>query len=90
MGPPELLVCVLAGYLGCGLLFAPAWAFVGVQRTDPAARGASLGFRLAILPGAAALWPLLALHWARGDREPPEPRDAHRDAARAAGRRSAR
>lgn len=48
--------------------------------SDPAARGSGLGFRLLILPGAIALWPLL-LSWRR--RTSPEAEStAHREAAR--------
>ncbi len=64
-----LLAQVLLGvgliYLACGLLFAVAFVTVGVGRVDAAARGSSLGFRLLILPGAAAFWPLLAVRWVR-------------------------
>lgn len=52
-------------YLACGLLFAGIFVTVGVGRVDAAAQGTSLGFRLLILPGAMALWPLLALRWIR-------------------------
>jgi hypothetical protein len=68
-------------YFAVGAAFAVAFVLRGAARIDPAARGATWGFRLAILPGAAALWPLLARRWARGT-PPPEERNAHRDAVR--------
>jgi hypothetical protein len=71
----------LLAYAALGVLFAIPFAWRGVQRIDPAAAGATLGFRLAILPGAAALWPYLAWRWLRGRQRPPLPRDAHRRAA---------
>lgn len=52
-------------YLAAGLLFATAFVSSGVQRVDPAARGAGLGFRLLIFPGVVALWPWLAIRWWR-------------------------
>jgi hypothetical protein len=56
----------LAGaYAAVGAVFAAAFATWGVQRVDPAAKGAPLGFRLLILPGSAALWPLLLRRWMR-------------------------
>jgi hypothetical protein len=56
----------LAGaYVAAGLVFAAAFVTWGVQRMDPAAKGAPLGFRLLILPGSAALWPLLLRRWMR-------------------------
>jgi hypothetical protein len=78
------LVRLLAAYAGIGLLFALCFAARGVERIDPAARGASLGFRLLVLPGAVALWPLLARRWALGRRVPVE-RNAHRAAAAPSG-----
>lgn len=80
----RLLIYGAEAYLGLGLAFALAFAFVGAGRIDPQARRGTLGFRLLILPAAAALWPLLAWRWAKGT-PPPEERNAHRDAARAAG-----
>jgi hypothetical protein len=76
----------LAGlYAACGLLFALVFLVRGVERLDPAARESSLGFRLVILPGVVALWPLLAGRWRawrRSDREgPPIESNAHRRAA---------
>ncbi|MGE0638904.1 MAG: hypothetical protein AB7G12_03385 [Thermoanaerobaculia bacterium] len=53
----------------------------GIERIDPAARGASRGFRLIVLPGAVALWPLLLRRWVRGA-PPPAESNAHRRAAR--------
>jgi hypothetical protein len=36
---------------------------LGIQRVDPAARGMPLTARVLLVPGAAALWPLLLLKW---------------------------
>jgi hypothetical protein len=74
-------------YLAVGLVFALAFVFSGIERIDPGARGSSLGFRLIVLPGAATLWPVLALRWLGGASGPPEQTDAH---ARAAAREDAR
>jgi len=71
-----------AGYAGIGLVFALTFAALGAARIDPNARAASFGFRVVIVPGATALWPLLLRRWLRGDVEPPLERNAHRDAAR--------
>jgi hypothetical protein len=76
------LVAVAGVYVAIGLLFAIAFALVGAGRVDPAAREGSWGFRLLIVPGATALWPLLAWRWLRGTTPPPCERNAHRDAAR--------
>lgn len=74
----EWFVTIFIIYLIIGVLFALVFATIGVSRLDPAARGAGFGFRLLIVPGAAALWPVLALRWLNG--APPRERNAHRDA----------
>jgi hypothetical protein len=57
---------------GClGLLFAVPFVCLGVQRLDSASRGSSVGFRLLILPGVAAFWPIFLDRWRRGIAEPP-------------------
>ena len=73
---------VLGVYLVCGLVFAIPFALVGVKRIDPHAAHGSWGFRLLIIPGTMALWPLLLRRWATGSEEPPEECNAHRRAAR--------
>jgi len=73
---------LLAAYGALGSIFALAFAAFGAGRLDPAARAGTLGFRVAIVPGAAAFWPFLLRRWLRGDVEPPEERNAHREAAR--------
>ena len=77
----RVLLLAVASYAAVGALFALAFAAVGVDRIDPGAHGAGVGFRLLILPGATAFWPLLLRRWLR--REPtPRERNAHRRAAR--------
>ena len=71
MTGPELVLLVVGGYTLAGTAFALAFVTVGVTRLDPAARGTSWAFRALILPGSAALWPLLAVKWARHQGETP-------------------
>lgn len=77
-------VCLfLAGaYVLCGLLFAIPFALVGTAMIDPLARKGSWGFRILIIPGTVALWPLLASRWLSRSGKPPEERNAHRDSVR--------
>ena len=65
MTTPELVLLAAAAYALAGVAFALAFVTVGVAKLDPAARGTSWTFRALILPGAAALWPVLAVKWAR-------------------------
>ena len=75
------LVTAVGIYAAAGLLVGIAFVLRGAGRIDPQAAGGSWGFRLAILPGVVAFWPLLARRWAAGA-PPPEERNAHRDRAR--------
>jgi hypothetical protein len=59
------VILAAGAYAAAGVVFAAAFVIRGVQRVDPAAKGAPLGFRLLILPGCAALWPLLLGRWMR-------------------------
>lgn len=74
---------VLGVYLACGLIFAIPFALTGVTKIDPHAAHGSWGFRVLIIPGTMALWPLLLNRWTSGAKEPPEECNAHRKAARA-------
>jgi TRAP-type C4-dicarboxylate transport system permease small subunit len=76
----ETLVKIAIVYAAIGMVFAAVFVFAGAGRIDGAAKGAPLGFRLLILPGSAALWPLLLLRWLRGE-QPPAERNPHRDRA---------
>lgn len=60
------IVADVAGlYAGTGLVFAGAFVVRGVGRVDPVAAGARWGFRLLIIPGTVALWPVLLGMWWR-------------------------
>jgi len=72
-----LLVHMLYVYSAFGVAFALAFVTVGVKRIDSQAFGSSIGFRLLILPGSAAFWPLLLRRWISGKGEPPEERNPH-------------
>jgi hypothetical protein len=63
--PPlvALLLNALAVYAAAGAVTAVAFATFGVTRVQPAPM--TLGARLLILPGAAALWPYVLLRWLR-------------------------
>lgn len=59
------LLTALGIYLMAGLAVGILFVARGVNRVDPAAARSALGFRLLILPGCAALWPLLLTKWLR-------------------------
>jgi hypothetical protein len=74
-----LLARLIELYALVGLVVGGWFAFVAAPRLDPAARGASLGFRLLIWPAAAALWPQVLVRLVRGS-PPPLEDTAHRRA----------
>ncbi|HSM17664.1 MAG TPA: hypothetical protein VK845_11795 [Gemmatimonadales bacterium] len=71
------LVWALSLYAIAGFIFAIPFVIRGVGRIDPVARSGTIGFRILIIPGTIALWPLLLRRWAGGRRQPPSQRTAH-------------
>ena len=65
MSLAHVILAVAAAYVAVGLPVAVAFVIVGVGRVDHAARGSPVGFRLIILPGSVALWPVLLAKWVR-------------------------
>jgi hypothetical protein len=60
----EVIVAAAGGYAVAGLVVGVAFLCLGLDRADPAARGA-YAFRPLLLPGLALLWPLVLLRWSR-------------------------
>ena len=74
----KAIVYALAVYASSGLVFAVPFVWLGVQRLDSGAQGSGIGFRLLILPGVAAFWPMFLYRWRRGMVEPPVETNPHR------------
>lgn len=69
MASIETVEAILQGvalYLAAGVVFAVLFLLLGLSRIDNGAKGAGLGFRLLILPGLIALWPLMLIRWFSG------------------------
>ena len=58
----EFIVALATAYAGLGMAVAVAFLLLGLERVDPAARGA-YAFRPLLLPGLVLLWPLVAWRW---------------------------
>lgn len=56
---PTMILPFVMGYVVAGILFGIFFAIKGAAVLDPAAKGAPIGFRILVIPAAAALWPLL-------------------------------
>jgi hypothetical protein len=54
-----ILLKVAAIYAGCGLLFAVLFLALWCKSFDPSAASGTWGFRVVIIPGLVALWPLM-------------------------------
>lgn len=52
-------------YASVGLAFSLPFVWLGVESIDARAREGGWGFRLILIPAAAALWPYLAWRWSR-------------------------
>ena len=57
------LLSLLALYAAVGVVTALAFVTFGITRVQPTP--VSLGARILILPGAAALWPYVLTRWLR-------------------------
>lgn len=60
-----LVVYVVLAYFAVGLMLGSAFALRGASAIDANARGAGPLFKVVIIPGAAALWPLVLTRWKR-------------------------
>ena len=78
----KAIVYTLAVYASLGLVFAVPFVSFGVQRLDSDAQGSGIGFRLLMLPGVAAFWPLFLDRWRRGVAEPTVENNPHRLSSR--------
>lgn len=58
-----IIFSILGIYLLAGLLFAVIFLVKGIERVDESAHGATWGFKLIIIPGIIALWPVLLDKW---------------------------
>lgn len=79
----QWIVTLAIIYIVMGLAFALAvviFSAGGIGRIDPAAKDSPVGFRLLILPGVAAFWPLLLKRWWNGRAHPPGESNPHRKA----------
>jgi len=74
----ETLLLLLEAYAAIGFLFAVAFVSAGAKRVDPQTIGSGLGFRLLLLPGVAAFWPLLLWRWIAKSGVAPEEENPHK------------
>jgi hypothetical protein len=58
-------IILIAGavYLAGGVLFTGIFLFRGLHKVDQATKGATIGFKIIIIPGCIVLWPVLLGKW---------------------------
>ena len=76
MNLAQIILFVVLVYALIGLAVALAFVCRGITRVDAAANGSSKAFRALILPGAAALWPMILREWRHVNRKE-TPHDSH-------------
>ncbi len=76
----QIITWLLGLYVAVGIVFALFFVTMGAGRMDASVQQSTRGFRVMIVPGAIALWPLLAWRWLRGEQHPPMEKNAHREA----------
>ena len=59
----EGALAAVAIYLAIGALVALPFLTIGIGRVDQSARGAPWTFRILVLPGVVAMWPLVIQRW---------------------------
>jgi hypothetical protein len=58
----DAIVTGLWAYCGAGFVVALIFVLYGIDRIDPAAKGA-YAVRPLLMPGAVILWPLVMVRW---------------------------
>jgi hypothetical protein len=59
----NIILLIAAIYLLCGFIFYLLFITKGITVVDEGANGASIGFRIIILPGVLVFWPFLLRKW---------------------------
>lgn len=63
-----IVLIALALYAAAGVAVAAAFVVFGVTRVLPEPAPVTVGARILILPGAAALWPYVLIRWLKAHR----------------------
>jgi len=59
----SIIFRIILIYLLFGLAFALAFVIKGADKIDEGAKGATIGFKIIIIPGTMVFWPLLLAKW---------------------------
>ena len=64
----NLLINALGFYLLIGFLFSLLLLWKGLAKIDPNTIGSGIGFKLLVLPGLCAFWPLFVRKWLKSSK----------------------
>jgi hypothetical protein len=67
-GHRMIVLTVLALYAAAGVAIGIAFVALGVTRVLPEPMPVTLGARILLFPGAAALWPYVLMRWLKSSR----------------------
>lgn len=59
----SIMLYLAAAYLVAGILFTIPFQLKGMTKVDEGVHGASIAFRIIIIPGCILLWPVLWRKW---------------------------
>ncbi len=59
----EIILIVVAVYLGLGVLFVIPFLVKGLTKVDEGAKGGTIGFKIIIIPGVIVFWPMMLHKW---------------------------
>ena len=65
MSAPAVILLIVEIYAAAGVVVALAFVAFGIARVLPQPMPVTLGARILVLPGAAALWPYVLARWRR-------------------------
>jgi hypothetical protein len=63
------ILWIAGAYLGIGSIVTVPLVLSGIGRIDPAAKAAPWSFRVLVVPGVVAFWPLLLRRWIAARRQ---------------------
>ncbi len=69
MNVAQIILLIVLVYASIGFVVALAFVCRGITRVDVAANGSSKAFKALIVPGAAALWPVILRKWRLANRK---------------------
>lgn len=68
MNSAQIILVIVVAYMAIGFVVAVTFVCFGITSVDPVAKGSSMRFRVLIIPGTAALWPIMLRKWCAAKR----------------------